>query len=78
MNPTNSINPTYRNQPVSGALFVIGASFGVALVGTLVPGASRLNIDSKNALTGGIGSGSAGGWFAAELKYAGYDNIVIA
>jgi len=48
-----------------------------ALVGTLVPGAARLNIDSKNALTAGIGSGSAGGWFAAELKFAGYDNIVI-
>ena len=47
------------------------------LVGTLVPGAARLNVDSKNALTGGIGSGNSGGWFAAELKFAGYDNIVI-
>lgn len=47
------------------------------LVGTLVPGASRLNADSKNALTGGIGSGSAGGWFASELKFAGYDHVVI-
>ena len=48
-----------------------------ALVGTLVPGAARLNIDSKNAFTQGIGSGSSGGWFASELKFAGYDNIVI-
>jgi aldehyde:ferredoxin oxidoreductase len=48
-----------------------------ALVGTLVPGAARISIDSKNALTSGIGSGNSGGWFAAELKYAGYDNIVI-
>ena len=48
-----------------------------ALVGTLVPGAARLNIDSKNALTPGIGSGSSGGWFASELKFAGYDNVVI-
>jgi aldehyde:ferredoxin oxidoreductase len=47
------------------------------LTGTIVPGAARLNIDSKNALTGGIGSGNAGGWFAAELKFAGYDHIVI-
>ena len=38
-----------------------------ALVGTMVPGAARLNIDSKNALTAGIGSGNAGGWFSAEL-----------
>ncbi len=48
-----------------------------ALVGTLVPGAARLNIDSKNAFTAGIGSGNAGGWFAAELKFAGYDNVVV-
>jgi aldehyde:ferredoxin oxidoreductase len=48
-----------------------------ALVGTMVPGAARLNIDSKNALTYGIGSGSAGGWLASELKFAGYDNVVI-
>lgn len=48
------------------------------LTGTLVvPGASRLNIDSKNAFTLGIGSGNAGGWFASELKFAGYDNVVI-
>lgn len=48
-----------------------------AMVGTLVPGAARMNIDSKNVFTGGIGSGSAGGWFASELKFAGYDNVVI-
>jgi len=48
-----------------------------ALTGTLVPGASRVNIDSKNALTSGIGSGNAGGWFASELKFAGYDHVVI-
>lgn len=47
------------------------------LVGTLAPGASRLNVDSKNALTAGIGSGNVGGWFASELKFAGYDAVVI-
>jgi aldehyde:ferredoxin oxidoreductase len=35
------------------------------LVGTIVSGAARMNVDSKNALTGGIGSGSCGGWCAA-------------
>lgn len=48
-----------------------------ALVGTLVPGAARMSIDSKSAYNTGIGSGNSGGWFAAELKFAGYDNIVI-
>jgi aldehyde:ferredoxin oxidoreductase len=48
-----------------------------ALVGTMTPGASRLSVDSKNSLTEGIGSGNAGGWFASEMKFAGYDNIII-
>ena len=53
-------------------------AFGAgALVGTLVPGASRLNIDSKNPFTLGIGSSNAGGWFSTELKFAGYDHIII-
>jgi len=46
-------------------------------VGTLVPSASRLAIDFKNVINHGIGSGNCGGQFAAEMKYAGYDNIVI-
>lgn len=48
-----------------------------ALVGTPVPGAARLNIDSKNTFTAGIGSGNSGGWFAAELKFAGYDTVAV-
>lgn len=47
-----------------------------ALVGTSAPGANRLNVASKNALTGGIGSGSAGGYFAPELRFAGYDQLI--
>ena len=47
------------------------------LVGTPVPGACRLNVDSINAFTGGIGSGNCGGHFAPELRFAGYDHIVI-
>ena len=37
-------------------ILCIGAG---ALVGTPVPGAARLNIDSKNVFTGGIGSGKS-------------------
>jgi aldehyde:ferredoxin oxidoreductase len=52
-------------------------AFGTGtLVGTLAPGANRLNVASKNALTGGVGSGSAGGYFAPELRFAGYDHLV--
>ena len=48
-----------------------------ALVGTSAPGASRTNIDTLNTFTGGIGSSSAGGNFAAELRAAGVNSIVI-
>lgn len=49
-----------------------------ALVGTLAPSAGRHNIDAKSPMTGGIGSSNSGGHFSAELKFAGYDHIVIA
>lgn len=47
------------------------------LCGTVAPGAARINIDSKSPITGGVGSGSAGGYFAAEMKFAGISNIII-
>jgi aldehyde:ferredoxin oxidoreductase len=48
-----------------------------ALVGTLAPGASRVSVDSKNAKTSGIGTSNSDSHFAPELKFAGYDNVVI-
>jgi aldehyde:ferredoxin oxidoreductase len=48
------------------------------LVGTGAPCAARMNIDSKNVLTGGIGSSNTGGKFPGELKCAGFDHIVIS
>ena len=47
------------------------------LNGTLAPSSSRLDISSRNLLTGGCSSSSVGGFFAAEMKYAGYDSILI-
>jgi len=47
------------------------------LVGTLVPGACRLAVDFRNLVTGGVGSANLGGHFAAEMKFAGFDQIVI-
>jgi aldehyde:ferredoxin oxidoreductase len=47
------------------------------LVGTLVPGACRLAVDFRNLVTGGVGSANLGGHFAAELKFAGFDQVVI-
>jgi len=56
-------------------VIILGAG---PLVGTLTPGASRLAVDFKNAVTGGIGSGNCGGHFAAEMRFAGLDHIVIS
>ena len=47
------------------------------LVGTAAPAACRLGVVSRNVLTGGFGSASAGGNFAPEMKYAGYDQIFV-
>ena len=48
-----------------------------ALCGTPAPACGRLNISGPNTLTGGIGSASAGGLFAPELRFAGFENIVV-
>ncbi|MFH0897525.1 MAG: aldehyde ferredoxin oxidoreductase family protein [Candidatus Bathyarchaeota archaeon] len=47
------------------------------LTGTLSPGSSRWTVAAKSPLTGGIGDGNACGTFGAELKWAGYDMIII-
>ena len=52
--------------------------FGVGcLVGTLSPGACRVSVDTKNAFNNGKGSTNFGGQFGPELKYAGFDHVVI-
>ena len=45
------------------------------LVGTDVPGANRVQIASRNCFNNGLGSSSAGGDFAPQLRFAGYDYI---
>jgi aldehyde:ferredoxin oxidoreductase len=49
-----------------------------ALVGTLVPGACRVSIETKNVFNNGKGSANVGGHFGPELKYAGFDHVVIS
>lgn len=47
------------------------------LVGTFFPTASRFNVSAKSPQTNILGDSNAGGHFAAEMKYAGYDQIII-
>ena len=47
------------------------------LVGTTFPTASRFNISAKSPQTGILGDSNAGGHLAPEIKFAGYDQIVL-
>lgn len=48
-----------------------------ALAGTVLPMTSRIHVSALSPLTGILGDGNAGGDFAARLKHAGYDQIII-
>ena len=69
----NELNPEIKwNDPQNLLTFGVGV-----LVGTLAPGACRVSVDTKNAFNNGMGSANIGGFFGAELKFAGFDNIII-
>ncbi len=55
-------------------MLIFGAG---CLVGTMAPGACRVSVDTINVFNNGKGSANFGGYFGAELKYAGFDHIVI-
>jgi aldehyde:ferredoxin oxidoreductase len=47
------------------------------LTGNPISGQSRMTAAAKSPLTGAIGDSQGGGFFPAELKFAGFDAIVI-
>lgn len=52
--------------------------FGTGPVtGTLFPSNGRHNVTSKSPLTGILGDSNSGGFWGPELKFAGYDQIVL-
>ncbi|MDK2883250.1 MAG: aldehyde:ferredoxin oxidoreductase [Bacillota bacterium] len=58
--------------PANKLLFVTGP-----LTGTLAPSGGRYNVVTKGPLTGTIAASNSGGYFGPELKYAGYDAVII-
>lgn len=46
------------------------------VTGVSFSGQSRMTANAKSPLTGAIGDSQAGGFFPAELKFAGYDGVV--
>ncbi len=59
--------------PENKILFVTGPA-----TGTLVPTASRIGIGCKSPLTGAQSVSYMGGHFGAQLKYAGWDGILVS
>ena len=47
------------------------------LTGTTFPAASRYVLVTKSPLTGGIACSNSGGFFGPEMRFAGYDVIII-
>lgn len=69
----NEMSPETRwSDPENMLIFGVGC-----LVGTMAPAACRVSIDTKNAYTGGKGSANFGGHFGPELKFAGFDHVII-
>jgi len=48
------------------------------LTGTIVPGGNKTTIAAKSPLTNAWGEAHLGGFWGPELKFAGYDGIIIA
>ena len=55
-------------------VLIFGTGF---LSGTLVPNSSRFNVSAKSPESGILGDSNCGGYFAAELRYAGFDRIIV-
>lgn len=55
-------------------IIIIGSGF---FAGTFIPSSSKTFITTKFPMTGCYGTAAGGGSFAAALKYAGYDNVII-
>ncbi len=65
-----------RGSDPLGAENVLTLMAGVT-TGAAISGQSRLNANAKSPISGGIGDSQSGGFFPAELKFAGFDGIVI-
>jgi len=55
-------------------VLLVGAGL---LVGLPCLGAARTDVAAKSPLTGAVGSTSMGGFFAPELRFAGFDHLAI-
>jgi aldehyde:ferredoxin oxidoreductase len=66
---------SFAADPLSPEAMLIFANGPFA--GLKLSGASRNSVAGRSPLTGNWGDSSCGGYFAPELRYAGYDGIII-
>ncbi len=72
----------YLNKEVSGACDALSPENKIVVAvsvvtGSPIPGSARFTVASKSPLSGGFGDSEAGGFFGPELKFAGYDAVII-
>lgn len=58
--------------PMNKVIFASGA-----LVGTVAPGACKMSVSTLSPVTGGWATGSSDSHIGLELKYAGYDCLIL-
>jgi aldehyde:ferredoxin oxidoreductase len=51
--------------------------FVSVVTGAAISGQSRVNVNARSPISGGIGDSQGGGFFPAEMKFAGFDGIVV-
>jgi aldehyde:ferredoxin oxidoreductase len=64
-----------KSDPLSAENILIFS--GSVISGTPAAGLSRFSVAAKSPLTNAFGESEAGGWWIPELKFAGFDAIVI-
>jgi aldehyde:ferredoxin oxidoreductase len=70
----NHVKPKIDPLSPENVLFV-----GVGLLGGIpCLGAGRCDIAAKSPITGGLGDSNVGGFFGPELRFAGFDHLVIS
>ena len=69
----NHIKPGIEPLEPDNVAFISAGLLG----GTLSPASARTNIAGKSPLTGYVGRGNMGGFFAPEMRWAGFDHLVI-
>lgn len=65
-----------RGTPALAPESVLTLMLGVT-TGAPISGQSRLNANARSPVSGAIGDSQSGGFFPAELKFAGFDGIVV-